>query len=87
MAPPLQLSSEANAVVAAINGALAPGLDGIQGQMGMLAGEMTSPKSDVVQLSAHVQQHDQRMSDFERVDRYYSWKILRIGCRVKRCII
>ena len=44
--------------MAAITGARAPRLDGIQGQ--------TSLKSDVVQLSAQVQQHDQRMSDFER---------------------
>ena len=64
--PPLQLSSEANAIVAAINGALAPQLDGIQGQMEMLAGQMTSLKSDAVQLSAQVQQHDQGMCDFER---------------------
>ena len=40
-APVLQLSSEANAIVAAINGALAPRLDGIQGQMEMLAGQVT----------------------------------------------
>ena len=53
-----QLSSEANAIVAAINGALAP-------QMGLLAGQMTSLKSDVVQLSAQVQHHDQKMSEFE----------------------
>ena len=39
----IQLSSEANEVVAAIDGgALAPRLDGIQGQMKMLAGQMTS---------------------------------------------
>ena len=60
----LQLSSEENAIVAAINGALAPRLDGIEGQMGMLAGQLTSLKSDVVQLSAQVQHHDQRMSEF-----------------------
>ena len=41
-------------------------LDGIQGQMEMLAGQMMSLKSDVVHLSAQVQHHDQRMSDFER---------------------
>ena len=35
-------------------------------QMWMLAGQMSSLKTDVVQLSAQVQQHDQRMSDFER---------------------
>ena len=35
----LQLSSEAIAIVAAINGALAPRLDGTQGQKGMLAGQ------------------------------------------------
>ena len=52
--------------MAAINGALALRLDGIQGQMGMLAGHMTSLKSDVVQLSAQVQHHDQRMSEFGR---------------------
>ena len=63
MVPPSQLSSEANAIVAAINGALAPRLDGLQGQVGMLAGSL---KTDVVQLSAQVQQHDQRMSDFGR---------------------
>ena len=40
VAPGLQLSSEANAIVAAINGALALRLDGIQGQMEMLAGQM-----------------------------------------------
>ena len=64
----LQLSSEASAIVAAINGALAPRLDGIQGQMGMLAGQMTmtSLKSDVVQLSSQVQYHGQSMSEFER---------------------
>ena len=33
VAPGSQLSSEANAIVAAINGALAPRPDGIQGQM------------------------------------------------------
>ena len=66
VAPVLQLSSEANAIMAAINAALAPRLDGIQGQMGMLAGQMTSLKSDVVQLSAQVQHRDWRMSQFER---------------------
>ena len=66
VAPPLQLSTEANATVAAINGALAPRFDGIQGQMVMLAGQMTSLKADLVQLSAQLQQHDQTMSDFER---------------------
>ena len=35
-------------------------------QMWMLAGQMSSLKTDVVQLSAQVQQHDLRMSDFER---------------------
>ena len=34
--------------------------------MGMVAGQMTSPKSDVVPLSAQEQHHDQRMSEFER---------------------
>ena len=34
VAPGLQLSSEANAIVAAIGGALAPRLDGIQGTDG-----------------------------------------------------
>ena len=38
MTPVIHLSPEANAMVAAINGALAPRLDGIQGQMGWLAG-------------------------------------------------
>ena len=76
VAPGLQLSSEANAIVAAISGALAPRLDGTQEQMGMLAGQMTSLKSDVVRLSAQVQHHDQRMSEFER---YYSWKIRQIA--------
>ena len=52
-------------IVAAINGALAPRLDGIQWQMGMLAGQMTSLKF-WCGLSAQVQQHDQRMSDFGR---------------------
>ena len=66
VAPGLQLSSEANAIVTAINGALAPRLDGIQGQMEMLAGQMTSLKSDVVQLGAQVQHHDQRVSELER---------------------
>ena len=70
----LQLSSEANAFVAAINGALAPRQNGIQGQMGMLAGQMTSLKSDVVQKSAQVQHHDQRMSEFLKD----SWKILQL---------
>ena len=56
---PLQLLSEANATVAAINGALAPRPDGIQEQMVQLS-------TDVVQLSAPVHQQDQRMSDFER---------------------
>ena len=65
-APVLQLSSEANAIVAAINGALAPRLDGIQGQMEMLAGQVASLKSEVVQLGAQVQHHDQRMSEVER---------------------
>ena len=46
--PGAQLSSEANAIVAAINGALALRLDGTQGQMEMLVGKMTSLKSDVV---------------------------------------
>ena len=32
----------------------------------MVAGQMTSPKSDVVPLSAQEQHHDQRMSEFER---------------------
>ena len=66
VAPPLQLSSEANATVAAINGDLAPRLHGLQAQMEMLVGQMTSLKTDVVQLSVQVHQHDQRMSDFER---------------------
>ena len=66
VAAPLQLSLEANAIVAAVNGALALRLDGIQGLMGMLAGQMSSLKTDVVQLSVQVQQHDQRMSDFDR---------------------
>ena len=66
VAAPLQLSSEANAIVAAINGALAPRLDGIHGQMEMLAGQVSSLKTDVVQLSAQAQQHDLRMSDFVR---------------------
>ena len=66
VAPGSQLSSEANAIVAAINGSLAPRLDGIQGQMGMVATQMTRLKSDVVQLSAQVQHHDKRMSEFER---------------------
>ena len=66
VAPPLRVSSEANAIVAAIDGALAPRLDGIQGQMEMLAGQRTSLKSEVVQLGAEVQHHDQRMSEFER---------------------
>ena len=66
VAPGLRLSSEANAIVAAIKGALSPRLHGIQGQMGMLAGPMTSFKSDVVQLSAQVQRQYQRMSEFER---------------------
>ena len=68
-APGLQLSSEANAIVTAISGALAPRLDGIQGQMGMLAGQLMSLKSEVVQLGAQVQHHDQRMSEFERQQR------------------
>ena len=34
--------------------------------MGMLAGQMTSLKSDVVHLSSEGQRHDQRMSDFEK---------------------
>ena len=45
-APVLQLSSEANEILAAINDALAPRLDG------MLAGQMTSLKFEVVQLGA-----------------------------------
>ena len=44
----VQLPSEANAIVAAVNGALAPRLDGIKGQTVMLAGQMTSLGSDVV---------------------------------------
>ena len=66
VAPGLQQSSEANAVVAAINGALAPRLGGIQGPMGMLAGQMTSLKCNVVQLSAQAQHHDQGTSECER---------------------
>ena len=62
----MQLSSEASATVAAINGASAPRLDGIQGQMGLLAGQMTSLKSEVAQLGAQVQHHDQRMNEVER---------------------
>ena len=62
VAPGSQPSSGAIAFVAAINGALAPRLDGIQGQMGMMAAQMTSLKSDVVE----VQHHDQRMIEFER---------------------
>ena len=38
-APAMQLSAEASAFVAAINGALAPRLDGIQGPMRMLVGK------------------------------------------------
>ena len=52
--------------MAAINGDLAPRLDGIQGQMVMLVGQMTNLKTDVVQISVQVHQHDQKMSDFER---------------------
>ena len=65
VAPALELSSEAPAIVAAISGAVAPRLDGIQGQMEMLAGQMTSLKSVVVQLGAQAQHHDQRMSEVE----------------------
>ena len=61
----MQLSVEANAIVPAINGALVPRLDGIQGQMGMLVGQKKSLKSEVAQLGAKVQHHDQRMSEVE----------------------
>ena len=67
VASPLQLSSEANAIVAAINGTLATRLDGLQVQMGMLAGQMTSLKTDVVQMSAQKRNSTtKRMSEFER---------------------
>ena len=62
----MQLSVEAGSIVTAINGALASRLDGIQGQMGMLAEQMTSLKTEVVQLSAQVQHQDQRMTEVER---------------------
>ena len=75
--------------MAAINGDLAPRLDGIQGQMGMLAGQMTSWKTDVVQLSAQGQHQDQRMTEVERQlkdlragQTHNSWK----KCRNGRCI-
>ena len=53
----MQLSAEPSAIVAAISGALALRLDGIQGQMGMLAGHMTNLKSEVAQLGQHIQHH------------------------------
>ena len=59
----MQLSAEAGSSVAAINGTLPPRLDGIQR---MLAGQMTSLKSEVVQLGAQVQHQDQRMTEVER---------------------
>ena len=62
----MQLSAEAGSVVATINGALALSLDGIQGQMEMLAGQMTSLKSEVMQLGAQVQHQDQWMTEVER---------------------
>ena len=48
----LQLSSETQEIEPAINGALAPRLDGRQGKIRLLPGQMTSLKSDVVHLSA-----------------------------------
>ena len=44
VAPGLEPSSEAKTIGAAINGALAPRLDGIQGQMEMLAGQNDDPE-------------------------------------------
>ena len=68
MAPvtPTISSVEAGATVAAMNGALTQRLDGIQGQMGMLAGQTTSLNSEVAQLGAQVHHHDQRMTEVER---------------------
>ena len=66
MTPVLQLSAEANAIVAAIHGALAQRLEGSQGRMGMLGGQMTSLKAEVNQLGALAQHHDQSMNDGER---------------------
>ena len=52
--------------MAAIHGVLAPRFDGLQGQLGMLARQMTSLKTGVGQLSAQVQHEDQRMTEVER---------------------
>ena len=60
MTPVVPLSPEANAIVAAINGAVAQRRDGIQGQMGMLARQMTSLKTEVNELGAQVHRHDQK---------------------------
>ena len=59
-------------MVAAINGALAPRLDGIQGLMGMLAAD-DKPETEVTQLGVQVAHHDQRMNDVERQLRGRDW--------------
>ena len=75
----MQLSTKASASVAAINGALVPRLDGIQGQMGMLAGQVQSLKTKFVQLGVQEQHHDQRMSEVgTTAERHHSWEKLKI---------
>ena len=72
----MQLSTEANAMVA---GALAPRLERIQGQMG----QMRCLNTEVVQFGAQVQHHYQRMSEVERQLRDHGWEKLRILCCIK----
>ena len=64
VAPGLQLSSEANAIVAAIPWHL--DLMGSRSRWRCWRDKMTTLKTDVVQLSAQVQHHDQKMSEFGR---------------------
>ena len=67
LAPVMQQSTQANANVAEINGAVAPRLDGIQAQMGMLAGQITSFSTK--NFSIECTGHHQRMSEIERQPR------------------
>ena len=69
----IQLSAEAGVRCIAIQGALAPRFDGRQGQMEMLAGQMTSLQTELGQLSAQVQHQDQRMTKVTD-QRHYGWE-------------
>ena len=54
---------EARAILAAINGIMVPRFDPFQGQIGLLAGQMTTLQTEVGQLGDEVRQQDQWMTE------------------------